>query len=248
MIVKLAAVCALTASIGSPAFAGPINLVTNGNFNSGSYTDNHQFGSGSAVPTTQGGAQGVHGWTGNDGYDLFFTSAAAATTQSAVSQYGGGQEDLWAATSSPAGGSFVALDGDPAVRGGISQQVKDLKTGDTYALTFSWGAGQLQSRSGATTEQIQASLGGQSFLTNVVSNPSHGFTGWFTTTFDYTATASSELLSFLSLGTPSGLPPIATLDGVSMVDVPEPGSVGLLALGLGFVGLCVMRRRGTIAV
>ena len=246
MIVKLAAAVALTASIGSAAYAGPVNLVTNGDFNSSTYTVNHQFGSGSSVPTSQGGAQGVDGWTGNGGYDLFFTSTGSATTQSAVSQYPGGQEDLWSVATDPAGGSFVAIDGDPSpgAQGAISQTVNGLKVGETYALTFSWGAGQLQSRTGSTTEQFQASLGGQSFLTNVVSNPSKGFTGWFTTTFDYTATSASELLSFLSVGTPTGLPPIATLDGVSLIDVPEPGSVGVLALGLGVVGLCFMRRRG----
>ena len=113
MIVKLAAAVALTASIGSAAYAGPVNLVTNGDFNSSAYTVNHQFGSGSSVPTSQGGAQGVDGWTGNGGYDLFFTSTGSSTTQSAVSQYPGGQEDLWWGGAAPAGGSVVGKDGDP---------------------------------------------------------------------------------------------------------------------------------------
>ena len=238
MIVKLAAAVALTALIGSAAVASPVNVVTNGDFSSSTYAQNNQFGTGY-------GGQGVTGWTGDSGYNLYFFGGTA-TTVSANSQYPGNGERLWSVSNSPTGGNFVALDGDSGVRGGISQTVNGLTSGDTYALTFSWGAGQLQSRTGATTEQIQASLGGQSFLTNVVSNPSQGFTGWFTTTFDYTATAGSELLSFLSIGTPTGLPPIATLDGVSMVDVPEPGSVGLLALGLGFVGLLFMRRRGAM--
>ena len=238
MIAKFAAAVALTASIGSAAYATPVNLVTNGGFETTTYASNNQFGTGY-------GGQGVTGWTGNGGYNLYFL-AGTSTTVSANSQYSasGGNEKLWAVNADPAGGNFVALDGDPGVEGGISQTVTGLKAGDTYALTFNWGAGQLQSRNGATTEQFQASLGGQTFLTNVVANPAQGFTGWFTTTFNYTATASSELLSFLSIGTPTGLPPIATLDGVSLVDVPEPGSVGLMALGLGVVGLCFMRRRG----
>ena len=135
----------------------------------------------------------------------------------------------------------MALDGDPGVQGGISQTVNGLKMGDTYALTFSWAAAQVQSRSGPTTEQFQVSLGNQSFLTKVVSNPSQNFTGWFTTTFDYTATSASEVLSFLSLGTPTGLPPIAALDGISLVDVPEPMSLSLL--GLGVASLFLLRRR-----
>ena len=234
MLAKFASAVALTVSVLGSAHATPVNLVTNGDFSSTTYTQNNQFGTGY-------GGQGVTGWTGNGGYSLYFF-AGTASTVSANSQYGGGREDLWSATTSPTGGNFVALDGASGVQGGMSQNISGLTAGDTYALTFSWGAGQIQSRTGATTEQLQASLGGQSFLTNVVSNPSQGFTGWFTTTFDYTATAGNELLSFLSIGTPSGLPPIATLDGVSLVDVPEPGSMGLLVVGLSLVGFCVVRR------
>ncbi len=210
-------------TIASAAHAVP--LVTNGDFTASSYTSNNQFGTGY-------GGEGVTGWSGNGGYNLYFTSAAASTTVSANTQYGGPNEKLWAATVSPTGGAFVALDGDPAVGGGISQMISGLVAGQTYALTFSWGAGQVQSRTGATTEQLQASLGGQSFLTSVLSNPSQGFNGWLTNTFTYTATASNELLSFLSMGTPSGLPPIAVLDGVSLTAVPEPGTMALLGLPL----------------
>ena len=239
MSLKLATAAALgLALLGTAAHASP-NLVQNGDFTQSSYAMNNQFGTGY-------GGQGVTDWTGNGGYNLYFTSAAAATTISANSQYGGGHEDLYGPLpNSPTGGAFVALDGDPAVQGGISEMVTGLKVGDTYQLSFSWGAGQVQSRSGATTEQLKASLGGQSYLTNIVSNPSQSFTGWFTTTFDYTATSTSELLSFLSLGTPGGLPPIATLDGVSLVDVPEPMSFGLF--GLGVASLFLLRRRAASA-
>ena len=234
---KLAAAAVVAASlIGSAAYAGPTNLVMNGDFSATSYSQNSQFGTGY-------GGQGVTDWTGNGGYDLYFTSAASSTTQSALSQYGGGLEKLWAATNSPTGGAFVALDGDPAVGGAISQTINGLKAGDTYALSFSWAAGQLQSRTGATTEQLQASLGGQTFLTNTVANPSEGFTGWFTTTFDYVATGASETLSFLSIGTPTGLPPIATLDGVSLTDVAVPEPMSFALLGMGLAGLGFIRFR-----
>ncbi len=219
----------------SPVSPTPVNLVANGDFSSSDYVQNNQFGAGY-------GGQGVTGWTGNGGYNIYFL-AGTATTDSADSQYGGGREDLWNVTPSPTGGNFVALDGASGVQGGLSQSVSGLTPGETYALTFSWGAGQLQSRTGATTEQLRATFGSQSYLTQTVANPSRGFTGWFTTTFDYTATAGNEMLSFLSVGTPSGLPPIATLDGVSLVDVPEPGSIGVLAFGLGLVGFCWLCRR-----
>ncbi len=237
MTFKLALASALGfALLGTAANANPINLVHNGDFAS-SYGQNNQFGTGF-------GGQGVTDWTGNGGYNLWFSSAASATTQSAVTQYGGNAEDLYGPLgNSPTGGAFVALDGDPAIKGGISQTVNGLTAGDHYQLSFSWGAGQVQSRSGATTEQLMASLGSQSFLTNVVSNPSQSFTGWFTTTFNFTATGASEVLSFLSIGTPSGLPPIATLDGVSLVDIPEPMSFGLF--GLGVASLFLLRRRNS---
>ena len=219
-------------SMGTMAQAAP--LVTNGDFSATTFTSNSQFGTGY-------GGQGVTGWQGNGGYNLYFTGPGAAVATSANSQYSGNGERLWADTASPTGGAFVALDGDSNVQGGISQTITGLVKGQSYALTFSWAAGQLQSRTGATTEQLQASLGGQSFTTPVVSNPSQGFTGWFTNTFTYTATATSELLSFLSMGTPTGLPPIAALDGVSLTAVPEPATIALL--GLPLLGASLFWRR-----
>lgn len=238
---RLGYVAATLVALSAATAAQAVPVITNGDFSMSSYTANSQFGSGY-------GGQGVTGWTGNGGYDIYFTSPSAATTQSAASQYPGNNEKLWAVTSSPTGGAFVALDGDPSVGGGggISQTVTGLTAGQIYAVTFSWGAGQLQSRNGATTEQLAVSLGGQTLDTSVVSNPNRSFTGWFTTTLDFTATAGSELLSFLSIGTPNGLPPIATLDGVSIAavpptSVPEPASLALL--GLPMLGLSLLWRR-----
>jgi hypothetical protein len=165
---------------------------------------------------------------------------AAANTQyggvgSAEKLYGGNPFN------SPTGGNFVALDGDSAVQGSISQTINGLVANQKYQLSFDWGAGQLQSRTGPTTEQFQVSLGGQTFFTPVINNPSQSFTGWFHQVFEFTATGPSEVLTFLSVGTPSGLPPIATLDGISLTAVPEPAAFGLL--GIGLVGLAMVRRR-----
>jgi hypothetical protein len=64
---------------------------------------------------------------------------------------------------------------------------------------------------------------------------------------NFTATSTSQLLTFLSGGSPGGEPPVALLDGVSMVDssaVPEPGSILLVVGGIGVLGLFRKRASG----
>lgn len=234
--------------VGSAGAAAHANLVQNGDFSLTSYTANHQFGSGGSVP---GPAQGVTDWTGNSGYNLYFF-AGTDTTVSAIAQYVTGKEMLYGpagGNTSPTGGNFVGLDGEQTagVQGGISQTISGLTPGAQYELAFDWGAAQVQSRTGATTSSLQVSLGGQTFTTAVESNPSESFTGWFHQTFTFTATGASELLSFLSVGTPKGLPPMAVLDGVSLNQkvgpVPEPMSIALFGVGLLGLGGIAYRRR-----
>jgi hypothetical protein len=226
----------LLATFGPAAYAA--NLVTNGDFETTTYTVNHQFG---GTGGYTGPVQGVTGWQGNTGYNLYFF-AGTATTVSAVSQYPGNQEKLWGPVpASPTGGNFVAIDGDVNARGSISQSIAGLVAGQQYVLSFDWGAGQVQSRTGATTEQFSVSLGSETHSTAVVADPSQAFTGWFHSVMTFTATSATETLSFLSIGTPTGLPPIATLDGVSLTQVPEPAALGLL--GIGLLGLVAVRRR-----
>ncbi|WP_158931849.1 DUF642 domain-containing protein [Acidisphaera sp. S103] len=241
----LSSLITLSAAATSGALAQ--NLVQNGNFNQTSYVFNNQFG----TAWTQTTMQGVTGWTGNGGYDLYFFSGTA-TTDSANTQYDSGyntgSEKLdGTATftgSSPNGDNFVALDGDPSVGGGggLSQMINGLTVGTKYTLSFVWAASQLQSKTGQTTEDLQVSLGGQIFATTpTVTNPSNSFTGWFTQAYTFTATSTQELLSFLSQGSPSGEPPIALLTDVSVTKVPEPGT--LTVLGAGLAGLMAVRRR-----
>ncbi len=187
------------------------------------------------------------GWTGGTGYELYFF-ASTATTNSANSQYdqgyNTGKEKLYTMASLPVGSNFVALDGDPTVGSGgsISQVLNNLTVGANYLVSFYWAAGQLQSESGATTEQVLVSLGNQSQATQVVSNASQSSTPWTQQSFIFQATSATETLTFLAQGTPTGLPPMVALDGVSMVDVPEPMSIAVFSAGLGLLTLVRQRR------
>ena len=175
-------------------------------------------------------------------------SNAASPSQPAnyaSNQYGDSRNYLAASYPgpSPDGGNFVALDGDPNVNGYLTQTINGLAAGTNYVLSFYWAATQMESSSGPTTEQLQASLGNQTQSTSVVSVASGGFQGWYTQTFTFSATTASEVLSFLSVGTPAGNPPLALLDGVSLVAAPEPATWALFAVGLGGIAVMAHRRR-----
>jgi hypothetical protein len=237
----VAALIAFAACAFGQARADQINLVTNGDFEQSSYSNNNQFGTGY-------GGQGVTGWTGGNGYQLYFFSGTASTN-SANSQYDSGyntgSEKFYTMPPSIAGGNFVALDGDQTngVQGSISQSISGLTIGKQYLVSFDWATGQLQSRTGATTNSIQVTFGNQSFTTPIISTPSQGSTPWLAQSFLFTATSTSQTLTFLSAGTPTGLPPMVALDGVSVVAAPEPASLGVMTSGLMLLGFFYRRRQ-----
>lgn len=249
MITRTAlAIAAAGIAIAAAAPAAAVtNLVVNGGFEAG-YVKNTQFN------TSYNTAFGPTGWTslGSKAFNLYFDSATA-TTVNATTTAGTAKQRLYPTFTgaSPDGGKFVALDGDSKVDGPLQQTINGLVVGDDYDVSFYWGASQLVSRKGATTEQLRVTFGGQTQSTPVIANASGGFTGWISQTFSFTATSTSQLLSFLSVGTPSGLPPLAVLDGISVTsDVPEPATWALMLTGFGLVGFAARRRRrtaGTVA-
>ena len=231
----------------SAAIAGPTELVTNGGFEASSYTVNHEFGTISSYSAPQS-SQGVTGWTGNGGYNLYFIGGTQ-TTQGAVSRYGGTNERFYTSMNqlSPNGGNFVALDGDTTIQGGISQNVQNFIVGQQYVLSFYWAGAQLRSAQGPTTDSLKVQVGDDlSVATDIVSNTSMGFVPWMFQKYRFTATSASEVLTFLSAGTPAGAPPIALLDGVSITQaVPEPATLCVVTAGLALAGLARRRYRGS---
>ncbi|MGH8124731.1 MAG: hypothetical protein ACREPK_02625 [Rhodanobacteraceae bacterium] len=86
---------------------------------------------------------------------------------------------------------------------------------------------------------------GQYFQTDGVTIDTHGWSDWMHQSFTFTPNSDSATLSFLSIGTPGGLPPFAVLTGVSMTSVPEPPALAMFGIGLLGLGLLTVfaRRR-----
>jgi hypothetical protein len=175
------------------------------------------------------------------------TSGTSADNSGANGQFG--NVKLWGPgtgsnnglTLSPDGGAFVGS--DPAFQNGsISQTLTGLTVGKALTVTFDYAGAQQSNFDLATTEGWAVSLGGVTQDTALLSTPNHGFTGWQMASFTFTPTSSTEVLSFLSIGTAaSALPPFALLDSVSAMQgtVPEPSTWVMMVLGfagLGYAG------------
>lgn len=261
---SIIALCAAIA-IGAPLEAGA-NLVQNGDFSQITYSGSlplttvfGQFGTGSGSTLT------LTDWT-TTGYNFVYapgtadsgTKNGAGTGQpnEAPGEYntsaGYGDTYMWGPgngvanglTGPPSGNNFVAMDGAFQVVA-IKQTITGLVVGQMYALTFEWGAAQQQNFTGATTENITATLGTQAFTTSTYNLATEGFSGWMAQTFDYTATSTSETLSFLATGTPNGEPPFSLLSDVSLLQVVPDFSNWMVFIGFGAVCIMfeAMRRR-----
>lgn len=93
---------------------------------------------------------------------------------------------------------------DPNVNATLSQTINGLTVGDGYLLTFYWATAELDDvNTGPTTEQLDVSLGSQSQATQTLSTMTQGFDPWREVTMYFSATSTSETLSFLAAGTPA---------------------------------------------
>jgi hypothetical protein len=229
-------ISSMVLTLAATAGVHAASLVTNGGFES----------------TTNGPAQfdsltQATDWT-STGYNFIF-AAGTADTIGDSSEFGTNDVQLWGPNNgsnnglpaaSPAGGNFVASDGD-FQQGPIFQTINGLTAGNTYSVGFYWGAAQQAGFTGPSTEQWQVSLGAQTLSTSVIAIASEGFSGWMYQTFNFTADNTSDVLSFFANGTPVGVPTFALLDGVTLSSVPLPTT-----LSLGFfamLGLWAVRVR-----
>ena len=237
-------VAAAVIAAASPASAAT-NLVKNGDFQSTTTTSaNGNF----QIDGTQYGT--VANWSGTGGYNLLMNASNA--TSASGNAYGAytstGKEYLNSAPAATAGNKFVVLDGDKSFNTAISQTIdtNGLVNGQQYTLAFDWATSSIASRQGAISAGVVASFNGQTFSTGEVAIPS---SIWSKASYSFTYNSSAgNVLSFLSNGTPTGLPPVALLDNVSLTAaVPEPATWAMMLVGFGMVGATSRyRRRKTV--
>ena len=243
----LATTLAAVLCLGTASISFGQNLVVNGNFSSMSPSSTN--GKGLDAPGYTGGVT-LTSWS-NSGYNFVFTGTNKGDTSIKGSS---GDFALWGPNNGsnnglvrpPGSTNFVAADGAFEV-GPLTQVVSGLTAGKTYAVSFDWAGAQQESFNGTTQESWSVALGGAGFTagpndesgtlagaqtTATVTNASHGFTGWMSQTFNFTAASSSETLYFLANGTPTGQPPFSLLANVNMTAVPEASTYWTIVLAM----------------
>ncbi|THD65349.1 MAG: PEP-CTERM sorting domain-containing protein [Phenylobacterium sp.] len=133
-------------------------------------------------------------------------------------------------------GNFVALDDDFQI-GALTQTITGLTVGQTYTFTYEYAFAQQLGFTGPTTQSLEADVG-PDFAQNSgnVTLGSQGFIGWQAGGGAFTATQTSETLSFLATGSPQ-VPPFALVSNVSITGgVPEPAAWAMMLFGFGGLG------------
>ncbi|MCG2840022.1 PEPxxWA-CTERM sorting domain-containing protein [Sandaracinobacter sp. RS1-74] len=228
-------IAAVAAAIAMPASAA-VELVKNGSFELNNVND------GDKKYFTQ---SGVEHWSGGANLTFIASPGTADDPSKYLAVYGPFPE------TSPDGGDFVLADGDPPFAGAFWQTIEGLTIGQTYELNFWQAAGQQLDFKGPTTERWEVSFGDEVKLSSLFELPEGGVGPWEKQTMLFTATATSQVLKFLAVGTPGGAPPISFLDGVSLQatgGVPEPATWAMMLLGFGAVGFAARRRAAATAV
>ena len=209
----------------SPAQANGLILL-NGSFgNIGTATSSFSINNPTALPN----------WTAFPSGDKILDCLVVSTDVTNLcgpTAFGGGMKFWVNPGPSPDGGNFIAIDGDSDYATPIYQMLSGLIVGMKYNVTFYQAAAQQYGFSGATTEQWLVALGSNYQLSTLMHTASHGDVGWMKQAMTFTATATSQALAFLAVGTPNGQPPFVLLDGVTFTEAPEPQTYALMGSGL----------------
>jgi hypothetical protein len=226
----------VSAVIGSaaPALAG-VQLVTNGDFENGQLDSTTTATGWFMDPSMSPGYTFLFNPQANTISGTSADNAGATGEYGSLSLWGPGNGSANGLTLSPTGGAFVALD-SAFQQDALDQTINGLTAGEEYTVTFNWAAAQQLTFNTSTFDTLTVSLGSQSFTTSQVNLPEHGFSGWMSQSFTFTATGPSEVLSFFASGGPPGAPPFAMLDSVSMMAVPEPSTWAMMLAGFGGLG------------
>lgn len=218
------------------------NLIKNGGFES-NVIDQSQIVNGKRLEKN---GVTIDNWIsskngGNSGGYNFLMNGATAHQHGGAMRLQGVGDNFFM---SPSGGNFFASDSDYGP-GTLKQNVEGLEVGTTYLLTFEYALAQQYDWKGPNNNVFwEVGFGDAKQNSEKLSIPEKGFSGWQTTTMYFTATSTSEWLTFLSQRTASGGPPFMLLDNVQLhADVPEPASWTLMLAGLGMVGFLARRRR-----
>ncbi len=157
---------------------------------------------------------------------------------------------------------FVAADGDPTYASPIRQTIAGLTAGSQYNVSFYQSAAQQNGLTGPTTERWAVSFANDNLATNFGGGNNIGSNyqlstqmsfpdtatlvlPWQQQTMTFTATATSQVLSFLAVGTPGGQPPISLLSSVSVEAVPTPEPFTIIGTIVG--GTAAFRLRKKLA-
>lgn len=167
---RLSTICMTTYLAATSIGIVQANLITSGDFSQTTLTGADimptEFAHGYVIPGHTYHEDFVTGWYGNRGLGFWYPDTQQATTEQGRMRFNDNHPND-TLTAPPNSTAFVGLNGDPGSEDGwyssyqasISQDLIDLIPGATYNVSFDWGASQMQSKTGDTTEYLQVSLG-----------------------------------------------------------------------------------------
>lgn len=158
---------------------------------------------------------------------------------------------LTSVSSADGSGWFISADSDVRFNNTIEQTINGLTPGNTYELSFYQAAGQYAAYPDqAITAYFDITFGSSTFQSNTMAVASGApVSPWQFQSTTFTAANTSQVLRFLTQGTPTGGPPFALLSAVALNDITPsggtsvPGPLPLAGVAAAFGASRKLRRR-----